>query len=67
MTECAHSGHRVYARRIFTNQTTHFCVQCLSCLRVVKMPEHGNRPFIRADEVPAGRKIHDFIESGDTQ
>ena len=67
MQDCDHAGHRVYARRLFANKTTHFCVQCLKCLRVVKLPEHGNRPFIRADEVPTGRKIHDFIETKDAQ
>lgn len=61
--DCDHIGHRVYTRRIFPNGTTHICVQCLRCLRVVKMPEHGNRPFIRRDEVPAGRHVRPFIKA----
>ncbi len=67
MHECAHVGHRVYARRVFQNGTVHFCVQCLKCLRVVKLPEHDHRPWIRIEEVPQGRKIHDFIAPEDTQ
>lgn len=65
--ECAHIGHRVYARRVFSNGTVHHCVQCVKCLSVVKMPEHGNRPWIRADEIPQGKAVHPFIETGDTQ
>lgn len=62
MTGCDHHGHRVYARRVFANGSVHHCVQCLRCLRVVKLPEHDDRPFIRRDEVPAGKAIHEFIE-----
>lgn len=67
MRDCDHVGHRIYARRVFTNGTVHVCVQCLKCLRVVKLPEHGNRPWLRIDEVPSGRKIHDFIDDGDAK
>ena len=67
MRDCDHAGHRVYARRTFANGTTHFCVQCLHCLSVVRLPDHGNRPWIRVEEIPAGRKVHDFIEEADTQ
>lgn len=67
MHDCDHVGHRVYARRVFANGTVHFCVQCLHCLRAVKLPEHEFRPWIRIDEIPPGRKIHDFIEQEDTQ
>ena len=67
MHDCDHVGHRVYARRVFANNTVHFCVQCLKCLQVVKMPEHDNRPFIRAEEIPPGRAIHDFISGDDAK
>lgn len=65
MRDCDHVGGRVYAVRTFANGTKHICVQCLLCLKAVKIPEHGNRPWIRRDEVPQGRKIHEFIEPGD--
>jgi hypothetical protein len=39
----------------------------LKCLKVCKLPEHGNRPWIRVDEVPEGRKIHDFIDREDAR
>lgn len=67
MHDCDHVGHRVYARRIFENGSVHFCVQCLKCLRVVKLSDHDNRPWIRIEDVPSGRKIHDFINPEDTQ
>lgn len=67
MDDCDHLGHRVYSRRQFANGTVHFCVQCVRCLRVVTLPEHGNRPWLKVDEIPAGRKIHDFIESEDVR
>lgn len=67
MQDCDHVGHKVYARRTFVNGTVHLCVQCLNCLRVVKLPEHGNRPFLRIEEIPSGHKIHDFIEPNDKE
>ena len=66
MRDCDHAGHRVYARRVFRNGSMHFCVQCLTCLAVVKTAEHNFRPWIRLDEIPPGRAIHDFIEPDDT-
>lgn len=67
MHDCDHAGHRVYARRVFNNGTVHFCVQCLKCLRVVKLEEHENKPWIKVESIPPGRKIHDFIEPEDAQ
>jgi hypothetical protein len=29
------------------------------------MPEHNNRPWLKVAEIPAGRKIHDFIDRED--
>lgn len=66
MRDCDHVGHRVYTRREFSNGTVHHCVQCLNCLAVVKLPEHGNRPFIRLDEIPANKAILPFIEPEST-
>lgn len=61
-SDCDHYGSKVYARRTFSNGTVHHCIQCLKCLAVVKLPEHGNRPWIRLEEVPLGRAVHAFIE-----
>ena len=66
MNHCEH-GRRRYTRRVFSNGTTHVCVQCLDCLSVVKLPEHNERPFIRLDDVPAGEKIHEWIEPATVQ
>lgn len=60
--DCDHQGHRVYARRVFRNGTTHYCLQCLLCLTTVKAEEHGNRPWIRHDEIPAGMPVYSFID-----
>lgn len=62
--DCGHVGHLVYARRVFANGTNHICVQCLKCLAVVKMPEHGYRPWIRLEEVPEGMAVHAFVDEG---
>lgn len=61
---CDHVGHRVYARRVFKNGTVHHCVQCTKCLNVIKLPKHGDRPWIRQDEIPEGVTIHPFINRG---
>jgi hypothetical protein len=62
MSICSHSGIRRYARRTFANGTVHICIQCMDCGDVVLMTRHGNRPWIRLDEVPPGEVIHDWIE-----
>lgn len=67
MHHCDHIGRRRYTRRVFANGTVHICVQCMECLSLVKLPEHGNRPFIRLDEVPPGRQIHEWINPDDVQ
>lgn len=59
--DCDHIGKRRYVRRTFANGSIHFCVQCTACRETVKMPEHGNRPFIRLEEVPPGRLIGDYM------
>ena len=64
MNDCDHQGGKVYARRVFSNGSTHICVQCLLCLSLVKLPLHDNRPFLRLEEVPAGKKIRDWIDPG---
>lgn len=66
MQHCEHQRTR-YTRRVFSNGTTHVCVQCLDCLSVVKLPEHNDRPFIRLDEVPAGAAIHEWIDPAAVQ
>lgn len=62
MRTCDHRGARVYARRTLPNGTEHLCMQCIRCLSVVKAQEHGNRPYIRPDEIPADATIYAFIE-----
>lgn len=63
--DCTHRGHRVYVRLKLSDGSAHICVQCLTCLSVIRTTEHKNRPYLRLDEVPPGRVIHDFIASGD--
>lgn len=66
MNPCKHLNRR-YTRRVFSNGSTHICVQCLDCLNVVKLPEHGDRPFLRLDEVPFDQKIHEWIDPSQVQ
>lgn len=62
MHNCDCVGHYFYTKRIFKNGTIHFCAQCKSCLRVVKLPIHNFRPWIKPEEIPTGNIIQDFIE-----
>ena len=62
MSDCDHAGSKVYTRRVFSNGTIHYCVQCQKCLRLVKLPEHNNRPFIKPHEIPLGKTIYAFID-----
>jgi hypothetical protein len=64
---CNHEGYRRYRRRVFSNGSVHVCVQCEHCLALVKLAEHGFRPFLRLDEVPAGRNVSDWVEPGNQQ
>ena len=66
MRDCDHAGHTVYTRRTFRNGTVHICVQCQLCLSVVKLPEHGFRPYINLSEVPTGAVIVEFCDSDGT-
>lgn len=61
MNSCDHIGYRRYTRRVFSNGTTHICVQCTRCFHLMKLPEHGMRPFLRLEEVPPGKEIHQWI------
>ena len=65
MHDCDHVGARHYVRRTFSNGTTHIGVQCLRCLRIVKLPQHDCRLWIRASEVPPGKTIHEWIDPAD--
>jgi hypothetical protein len=62
MSICSHDGERRYTRRVFANGTVHICIQCMDCLDVVLSPRHNMRPWIRLDEVPPGRVIHEWID-----
>lgn len=65
MGDCDHVGRRLYVRRTFSNGSTHICVQCMRCLDLVKLAEHNHRPFIKPNEVPPGRAIHDWVSPED--
>lgn len=57
---CDHVGHRVYAIKIFSNLTEHYCVQCTKCLAIV---HQDGRAWIKREEIPAGKSIRPFIET----
>ena len=61
MAQCDHVNAKRYARRVFENGTIHYCVQCLKCLRVIKTEKHAGKLFIKHNEIPTNKKIHEFI------
>jgi uncharacterized Zn finger protein len=56
---CDHIGHRVFTKRVFSNKTIHYCVQCLNCGQSVK---HNGKSFLKLDDIPVNAKIRDFNE-----
>jgi len=60
--DCDHVGHRVYVRRTFVNGSIHYGIQCLKCLSIVKDDKHGNRPWLKAQEIPAGKAVYEYID-----
>lgn len=63
MKGCDHIGYLQYTRRVFSNGSVHFCLQCEHCLKVVKHPRHNNKLFLKASEIPPGYDIHAFREA----
>jgi len=59
---CGHVGHRVYVRRIFSNGTTHYGVQCKQCKRIIKTEQHGYRLWIKQSEIPSDQPIFPYME-----
>lgn len=64
---CQHDGTLRYARRVFSNNTIHYCVQCTHCLATVKTDRHGGKLFIKHEEIPQGAVIFDWIDPDCTQ
>lgn len=64
---CDHKGGLRYARRIFSNGTTHYCVQCARCFEVVKTDRHEGRLLIKHSEIPQGAVIFDWIDPSEAQ
>lgn len=48
---CNHVGFRVYAKRVFKDGSIHYCVQCLNCLRAVKL-EGKKGVWLKAEDLP---------------
>lgn len=65
--QCSHEGSLRYARRLFTDGTTHYCVQCTRCLEVVKTQRHELRLFIKHEDIPLGAVIFDWIDPSGIQ
>lgn len=64
---CDHKGGLRYARRIFSNGTVHFCVQCVRCLETVKTARHEGRLLIKQSEIPQGAVIFDWVDPSAAQ
>lgn len=67
MKECNHHDSLRYVRRVFSNGTVHYAVQCSRCFETVKTERHGYRPFIRHEEIPRGVIICDWIDPDSVQ
>lgn len=62
MKECSHSNALRYARRIYADGSSQFCVQCSRCFKTVKTSRHGGKLFIKHSEIPPGALICDWID-----
>lgn len=60
MENCSHANWR-YARRLLKDDIYHYCAQCVQCHAIVKLPQHQDKLFINANEIPDGELIHPFI------
>ncbi len=60
---CNHENWR-YCRRVFSNKTAHFGVQCIDCLDCIKLERHGNRLWLKPDDIPPDALIHAYVERG---
>lgn len=58
---CQHDRWQ-YCRRIFSNQTSHFGVQCLDCFSCIKLERHGGKLWLKPEEIPANSPIHAWID-----
>lgn len=56
---CNHIGHRVYTKRVFSNLTEHFCVQCLNCGAVVKT---NGKSWLKLEDIPQNTNVRLFDE-----
>jgi Fe2+ or Zn2+ uptake regulation protein len=57
MNKCEHVNSKVYARRYFSNNTVHYCVQCINCGAIVRQ---NGKPHIKLSEIPPNKKIREF-------
>lgn len=67
MQECSHRGTLRYTRRIFSNGTVHYAVQCSTCFRTIKTHRHNHKLFIKHEEIPPGAVICDWIDPDTVQ
>ena len=67
MTHCEHLNSLRYTRRIFSNGTAHYCVQCSRCFATVKTQRHNGNLFIKHEEIPPGVIISDWIDPNSLQ
>lgn len=63
MQDCDHRGSRRYARRVFSNGTIHYCVQCSRCLKAVKTDRHDGKLFLKHTEIPENTPIFEWIDA----
>lgn len=57
MNKCDHVNSKVYAKRYFSNNTEHYCIQCIKCGAIVIK---DGKPHIKKSEIPPNKKIREF-------
>lgn len=58
---CTHARWH-YCRRILSNGTHHFGIQCLDCLGIIKSERHDGKLWIKAEDIPRNAPIHAWID-----
>lgn len=58
---CNHENWQ-YCRHKSSSSAIFFAAQCKECLSLVKLPQHHDRLFLRAIDIPADAVIHPIME-----
>ena len=66
MKNCNHENTQ-YVRRTFPDGATHYGIQCLDCLDIIKSDRHGGKLFIKHKDIPPGSVLSEWLDPESTQ